>query len=97
MAKGFALTIGLNSVDPKHYGGWSGELNACEADAEDMAAIAKSKKFSVSSLLTKAATRPKVMNALQRAAKSLKGGDIFMLSYSGNGGQLPDKSNDEPE
>ncbi|NWF57518.1 MAG: caspase family protein, partial [Syntrophaceae bacterium] len=37
MAKGFALTIGLNAVNPKHYGGWSGELNACEADAEDMA------------------------------------------------------------
>ena len=40
MARGIALTIGLNSVDPKHYAGWSGELNACEADAEDMASIA---------------------------------------------------------
>ncbi|MFL6526136.1 MAG: caspase family protein, partial [Nitrososphaera sp.] len=31
MPTGVALTIGLNSVDPKHYSGWSGELNACEA------------------------------------------------------------------
>jgi hypothetical protein len=37
MARGQALTIGLNAVDPKHYEGWSGELNACEADANDMA------------------------------------------------------------
>ena len=40
MPQGLALTIGLNSVDPAHYGGWSGELTACEADAEDMAEIA---------------------------------------------------------
>jgi hypothetical protein len=40
-----ALTIGLNSVDPKHYGGWSGELNACEADAEDMADIGQARSF----------------------------------------------------
>jgi hypothetical protein len=24
MARGIALTIGLNSVDPEHYQGWSG-------------------------------------------------------------------------
>ena len=45
MAKGLALTIGLNAVDPKHYQGWSGKLNACEADARDMAEIARSRKF----------------------------------------------------
>ena len=97
MGKGIALTLGLNAVDPRHYAGWSGELNACEADAEDMAAIAKSKKFSVSTLLTKAATRSRVTNAIQGAAKRLKRGDIFMLSYSGHGGQLPDRNNDEPD
>ncbi len=44
MAKGLALTIGLNAVDPRHYEGWSGKLNACEADARDMADIARSGK-----------------------------------------------------
>jgi hypothetical protein len=97
MAKGLALTIGLNSVDPKHYGGWSGDLNACEADAEDMAAIAKSRKFTVKSLMTKAATRAQVTSEITKAAKSLKSGDIFMLSYSGHGGQVPDLNNDEPD
>jgi len=97
MAKGLALTIGLNSVDPKHYGGWSGELNACEADAEDMADIAKSRKFDVKTLLTKAATRAKVTAEISKAASTLKAGDIFMLSYSGHGGQLPDLNSDEPD
>jgi metacaspase-1 len=97
MTKGAALTIGLNSVDPKHYAGWSGDLNACEADAEDMAAIGKSRKFTVKSLLTKAATRTNVMTEIKKAAKSLKSGDIFMLTYSGHGGQLPDLNNDEPD
>jgi hypothetical protein len=97
MAKGRALTIGLNAVDPRHYQGWSGELHACEADAQDMAEIAKSKKFSVKQLLTKAATRAKVSSEILKAAKALTKGDILMLTYSGHGGQLPDMNNDEPD
>jgi hypothetical protein len=97
MAKGRALAIGLNAVDPRHYQGWSGELNACEADAQDMAEIARSKKFSAKTLLTKAATRAKVTGEITKAAKALKKGDIFMMSYSGHGGQLPDLNSDEPD
>ena len=41
MAAGCSLHLGLNFVDPAHYGGWDGELRACEFDANDMAAIAK--------------------------------------------------------
>jgi len=40
MPKGISLHIGLNAVDPKHYQGWDGVLQACELDAKDMAAIA---------------------------------------------------------
>jgi hypothetical protein len=97
MPKGLALTIGLNAVDPKHYAGWDGALNACEADADDMADIAKTRKFTVKTLLTKAATREKVSAEIRAAAKSLKAGDIFMLTYSGHGGQLPDLSHDEAD
>ena len=39
MAKGFSLHIGVNAVDPVHYSGWSGELAACEFDAESMLEI----------------------------------------------------------
>ncbi len=95
--KGMALTIGLNAVDPRHYQGWSGELNACEADAQDMAEIAKSQGFKVKTLLTKQATRARVAGEISKSAASLKSGDIFMLSYSGHGGQVPDPHGDEPD
>lgn len=95
MSKGSALIIGLNSVDPKHYFGWSGDLNACEADADDMAEIAKSKGFKVTSLLTKEANRDNVIRILEENIQSLQAGDIFMISYSGHGGQVPDKNGDE--
>lgn len=97
MAKGFALSIGLNSVNPSHYQGWSGPLNACEADAKDMAGIAKSSGFNGKALLTKQATRGAVLKTLKDAAGKLRSGDIFFLTYSGHGGQLPDLNNDEPD
>jgi hypothetical protein len=97
MAKGVALTIGLNSVDPNHYQGWSGELVACENDARDMAEIARSGGFDVSTLLTRKATREAVLGTISKAASSLRAGDIFMLTYSGHGGQLPDLNGDEPD
>ncbi len=97
MAKGAALTIGLNSVDPNHYQGWSGDLMACEADAHDMTQIAKSRGFSTSTLLTKNATRGAVTQAIRSHAGALAAGDIFMLSYSGHGGQLPDLNGDEDD
>jgi hypothetical protein len=97
MAKGQALTIGLNAVDPRHYQGWAGELNACEADAQDVAEIAKSKKFSVKTLLTKSATRAQATSEILNAARGLTKGDIFMLTYSGHGGQVPDLNSDEPD
>jgi hypothetical protein len=97
MAKGIALTIGLDSVDPGHYEGWSGPLNACEFDAKDMAEIANKEGFKTSTLLTKAATRDAVRNAIEETGKILESGDIFMLSYSGHGGQLPDINSDEAD
>jgi hypothetical protein len=97
MAKGISLNIGLNSVDPAHYSGWEGKLIACEADAEDMAAIAESKGFSTELLLTSQATRERVDERLRAATKALASGDILLLTYSGHGGQLPDLSGDEAD
>jgi metacaspase-1 len=95
VAKGLALTIGLNFVDPNHYSGWDGQLTACEFDAEDMTEIAKSKGFEVQSLLTKNATVENVTKGISKAAEKLVSGDIFMISYSGHGGKLPDQNSDE--
>lgn len=97
MAKGIALHIGLNSVDPNGYAGWSGPLNACEADANDMADLAQIRGFTAVQLLTEKATRDAVLKAIGDAAKNLKSGDMFFLTYSGHGGQLPDLNGDEPD
>lgn len=95
MPKGISLHIGLNAVSAAAYGGWSGKLNACEADANDMEALAKSRGFKTTKLLTKAGTRNKALAAVKSAATALTSGDIFFLTYSGHGGQLPDMNGDE--
>lgn len=97
MAKGIALSIGLNAVDPAHYDGWTGELTACEADAQAMAAIAVSQGMASTTLLTKQATRAAVREAVGAAAKDLRSGDFYLLTYSGHGGVLPDLNGDEED
>jgi hypothetical protein len=94
MTKGISLHIGVNSVDPSHYGGWSGPLSGCEADAEDLLDIASGLGFEASLLLTGDATRDAVLDGIQAAAAACEPGDIFFLSYSGHGGQVPDLGND---
>lgn len=96
MARGVSLHIGLNRVDPAHYQGWDGELAACEFDANDMRAIAESQGFESRSLLTQEATSEAVLSAIEVAAGELGQGDLFLCTYSGHGGQVPD-GNDEDE
>ena len=97
MAKGISLNIGLNTVDPKHYGGWDGQLAGCENDANDMADIATTAGLEVSKLLTHEATVENVVKRIQSAAQSLESGDYFLLTYSGHGGQLEDQNKDESD
>jgi|GraSoiStandDraft_4_1057263.scaffolds.fasta_scaffold205689_2 hypothetical protein len=97
MTKGISLHIGLNSVDSLHYQGWSGPLNACEADADDMADLAGHQGFASTKLLTNKATRDAVLLEIANAAKQLKSGDMFFLTYSGHGGQAPDLNGDEDD
>lgn len=97
MPKGLSLHIGLNFVDPEHYQGWDGELAACEFDAKDMAALAKKKGFKPTTLIRKEATAAAVTEALTDAADQLKTGDMLFVTYSGHGGQVPDKNGDEKD
>lgn len=97
MARGISLHIGLNSVDPAHYDGWDGALNACEFDANDMRTIAESRGFETNVLLTADATADAVIAAIERAAGELGQGDLFFCSYSGHGGQVPDRNGEDEE
>jgi len=96
-SKGVSLHMGLNAVSAAHYGGWSGDLAACEFDANDMAAIAKARGMKSTVMLTKKATRANFLAGIRAASKSLKSGDFFFLTYSGHGGQVPDTNGDEPD
>jgi hypothetical protein len=97
VAQGRSINIGLNKVDPRHYSGWDGQLNACEFDAEDMKALAESKGFSATTLLSADATVDAVTSAVSDAAAELQEGDVLLLSYSGHGGQVPDLTGEEAE
>lgn len=90
-----SLHLGLNAVSGAAYGGWTGPLSACEFDANDMAAIARLKGMKPTVLLTKKATRAAMLAGMRDAAKTLKSGDFFFLTYSGHGGQVPDVTGEE--
>lgn len=96
-ARAMSVHIGLNAVSPAAYGGWSGDLTACEFDAKDMAAIAKSHGMKATLLLTKKGTRANLLASVRKAAKQLKASDLFFLTYSGHGGQVPDVTGEEPD
>ena len=96
-AKALSLHLGLNAVSAAAYAGWDGPLAACEFDANDMAAIARAKGMKATVLLTKKATRAHLLAGMRSAAKALKSGDLFFLTYSGHGGQVPDVNGDEAD
>jgi len=90
-----SVHIGINEVSAGHYAGWTGPLAACEFDAHDMAAIAKSRGMKSTLLLTRKATRAAVLAAIRKSARALADGDFFFLTFSGHGGQVPDVSGEE--
>ena len=64
-----------------------------------MQALAKTQGFiKITKRLTKRATRNRVLADIKAAAAKLKRNDIFFLTYSGHGGQVPNTGNDfEPD
>ena len=96
-ARALSLHIGLNTVSASAYGGWTGPLAACEFDANDLAALARAQGMKASLLLTKKGTRANTLAGIRGAAKSLRAGDLFFLTFSGHGGQVPDVTGDEAD
>jgi hypothetical protein len=97
MPQAISINIGLNQVDPNHYGGWSGQLRACESDARDMTRIAQARGFETKTILTREATADAVTSAISDAAEKLEAGDILFLTNSSHGGQVPDTNGDEDD
>lgn len=97
MATGISVHIGVNDVDPNHYGGWSSPLKACENDANDMHTLAAGAGFRSRLLVAADATRGAVTGVIEAAADELAAGDIFFLTFAGHGGQLKDMDGDEAD
>ncbi len=94
----YSLHIGVNEVDPKQYHDWDGKLNCCEADAKAMYKIATDLKYASSELLlTEAATIDAFYEKVNLIRQKLKAGDLFWISFSGHGGQVPDRNFDEQD
>ena len=97
MAKGISIHIGLEYIDPKHYGS-DGVLRTCGKDCLDMKDIAEAQNFeSTIVLLNEEGTRDAVTQAITNASEELIDGDILFLSYSGHGASIPDESGDEED
>ena len=54
-----------------------------------METLAKSRGFEVSKLLSDEATADAIKAVIEDAASRLGPGDIFFVTYSGHGGQVP--------
>ena len=98
MKKGISIHIGLNNVSKKHYGSKVTPLDTCEQDAMDMESISRSQNFKSSFLLlSENATREAVKSSIVLASEELVYGDILLLTYSGHGGFVLDRSGDESD
>lgn len=89
MAKGFSLHIGLNYIDPTHYDGNDGSLPSCINDAHQMLKIATKLGYQTQILRNEGATRDAVKEQILQVANQITSDDIFLLTYSGHGCQIP--------
>ena len=92
-----SLHLGLNHVDPNAYEGWDGALSGCINDATDFHRLASSLGFSATMLTDAQATSYRLLQELSTAARECRSGDIFLVTYSGHGGQVPDATSEEQD
>lgn len=97
MARGTAIHIGLNRVDPQAYAGWNGVLAGCENDARAMKQLTEALGYTTRLLLSEDADTASVFGAIADAAADLTAGDVCVISYAGHGGQFADLTNDETD
>lgn len=96
MAFGMSIHIGLNNLDVEAYGEQT-VLAGCINDADAMQMLAAGKGFQTRRLVDEEATADEVIAAIADAAGTLRSGDMFFVTYSGHGSQVPDIDNDEDD
>ncbi|MHB9031678.1 MAG: caspase family protein [Anaerolineae bacterium] len=101
MAIGLAIHIGLNEVDPEHYkdengANWTGALQGSEFDAQDFYNLSQEQGFTSQLLTGQDATVENVRQSILQTTDTLMPEDILLVTYSGYGGQVPDRFNEDP-
>jgi hypothetical protein len=81
-AIGVALILGVSNLNADHYGLNIPGLQSPEKDVKDYELIAKLKGFQVQVMTNEDADRKKLFFELSKAAKTLKEGDFFLLTFS---------------
>lgn len=98
MAKGVALLVGLEYVNPDVEDRYDDYKAGCFGVGQDliiMKNILENKGYTVEDLKNKKATSDNILNSLFNISKKLKKGDIFTFYYSGHGGSKTDLNRDE--
>jgi metacaspase-1 len=96
MKKGISIHIGLNTIDPKHYGS-DGRLKNPENDARAMSRLAEGLGFAATTILTKEATTTRVQTELFNASKKIGAGDTLLVTFAGHGAQVEDLNKEEED
>jgi len=91
---GYAVHLGVNWTYPKHYGS-TNNLSGCVNDALEMRAITRDLKIPSTLLTNEYANIGNVMREIRSAARTLKSGDLFILTYAGHGANCLDMTEDE--
>jgi metacaspase-1 len=91
MAK-LALCIGIND-----YPGTGSDLSGCVNDMLDWSAALGARGFDVRQLRDGEATKDAMVASIERLVADGKSGDTLLLTYSGHGSWIPDRSGDEPD
>lgn len=88
----YALCIGIND-----YPGTGSDLSGCVNDANDWAHALKTRKYDVTLLLDRDATRAGMVEALKGLVAGSGKGDSLVFTYSGHGSWVPDRNDDEAD
>lgn len=94
MAQLHSIHIGVNTVDPAHYG-TDAPLRGCENDARDMSALAQAMGYTPQVFLTREATAARLLGAIGALKRKLVAGDTMLLTLACHGAQLKDVTGDE--
>lgn len=87
-----ALCIGIND-----YPGTDGDLSGCVNDAHDWRAALAARGFEVAMLTDAAASKAAMVAAIGQLVGDAARGDSLVITYSGHGTWVPDRSGDEAD